>query len=148
MSTVQEYVDAIKSTLADLQAEAQGHIDRIAEYRDKEQATKEDLRRAKEEFDKRCISFEESELTIKSRYEEAHAKTVEAEGELATLVAKKGNLLIENGKLEELNIKFKNYEERAWKLLNTKDAELKARENTIAEREQFTPKQNTFLPPQ
>ena len=69
------------------------------------------------------------------------------DGEISALVATKGDLKIDNVRLEKANKEFRDYEAGAWKVLDAKDKELLERERTVAEKEQFTPSAQSLLPP-
>lgn len=63
------------------------------------------------------------------------------------LVQRKSDLMIANSKLENANLNFRKYEDKAWKALDAKDEELKSREAALTQKENFSPRTKSFLPP-
>lgn len=67
--------------------------------------------------------------------------------ELRALVERKSGLMLENNGLEEKNRQLKLYESKAWKLLEAKDKELVQRELILDQKDSYSSRPKTLLPP-
>ena len=147
MSSIQEAIDSIEAAMADylekaeiLQADLEKKSVAIA------QAKTELALLAKEVEDAKASNGQDMQR-LQESIEPLKTEKQRLEGEVSTLVARKGQLTTANIRLQQENAKLAAYEKKAWQMLSAKDKELQDREKAIQEKESLRPTGRTFLPP-
>ncbi len=139
-TTLEQYIDTQKESIAVLQADLTRLHEEIADVKTDRDKAKDELLAFSKTCRKETDKLEESLQVLKK--EEARLSQ-----ELGILVNRKGELQVANAKLEATNKEFMLYESKAWQSLNAKDTELQAREKKLIEKESLRPMGKSFLPP-
>lgn len=142
-----ELIDKLSSYGADLDNTIESKRGVIDNLDDQIANRRRELTKLDEELDvARTDTIEETRIL------EDNTATIKAENdrikqENADLVRRKGELQTANSQLEQSNKEFIEYEKKAWISLKAKDEELQGREKAVAEKENYSPRHNSFLPP-
>lgn len=93
------------------------------------------------------VEYTKEKYELDERIDVYRKEKHQLETEVETLVNRKGDLKLDNSKLEQKNKEYREYETNAWKVLDAKDKELLERENALQQRESLRTPVRTLLPP-
>lgn len=147
MSDLVDLFQAIRSEIVSLEETAKKAaeativaIAREDDARERAHLAEEKTERIKNESETKAKSYIEKK-------EKLGREVGKLREEVNGLVQRKSDLMIDNSKLEAANSEFRKYEDKAWIALDAKDEELKTRELALTQKENFSPRTKSFLPP-
>lgn len=144
--SVAEHVTKIEEELDGLRAQERTLLKSVENLQKIEIDAAEKANRSKEDEQKQLLSYNKTIRGIKTSMDEAETELQIVKEQVLGLGGKRADLLIENGRLRDENIKFREYEGKAMKILKNQEESLIKREEIIQQKEQLTGGNKSFLP--
>lgn len=147
MSNIADLFQQIRSEIISLEQDAKDKATIVENLAQQENRIRDAVRLAQNELEQFISSADTGKKEIADDIAVLSKELINLRGHIEEAVAKKGELLIENTTLQKKVEGFRLYEEKAWKALEAKEQELLERERVVAEKEQFSPRTKSLLPP-
>lgn len=146
LEKISDYVGAIRSLLADIEAEITDRTAVLTNLNDRVSAATDAASEAERSLAEYIAEVDAEKQQLDKQLAQYRQEVDKLKGEVVALVSRKGDLKVAISKLEQQSKSFKEYEAKAWKSLKAKDEDLLARERNVRQKEAINPSARTFLP--